>query len=61
MADDVVELARDPAALVGDGELCLLDPLSLGPLEAFLRHLGLVALAAEAEPDRPGDREDDAC
>ena len=37
VADDVVELARDPAALVGDGELCPLGALSLGPLEAFLR------------------------
>ena len=60
VADDVVELPRDAAALVGDGELRLLDPLSLGPLEAFLRHLRLVALAAEAEPDRPADREEDA-
>jgi hypothetical protein len=56
--DDVVQLARDPRPLVRDGESCPLLPLALGPLGPLLRLVNLPELAADREPDDPGDRED---
>ena len=59
MADDIVELPGDPRALVGDREARPLLPLPLGPRGPLLRLVDLAELAAEPEPDGPGDREDD--
>ena len=59
VADDVVQLAGDPGALLGDGEARLLLALELGLLGEPLRHVGLPKPLAEREADDPGDREGD--
>src|SRR6266545_6618113 len=58
--DDVVQLARDPRALVRDREMSTLLPLALGPGGALFRLVGLPELAADRESDRPEDAEGDA-
>ena len=59
VADDVVQLAGDPRALLGDGEACLLLALQLGLLGKPARHVGLAKPLAEREADDPRDREGD--
>ena len=69
--DDVVQLARDPRTLLGDGDPCrrLALPLGedrahlrrlalpLGEARAHLRRLGLLGTLAEGVPGDPGDDE----
>ena len=59
VADDVVQLAGDPGALLGDGEACLLLTLQLGLVGKPARHVGLAKPLAEREADDPRDREGD--
>ena len=60
VADDVVELARDPRTLLGHRCARLLLACPLESLGTLLRLVGFPQLVPEAEPDRPGDAEDDA-
>ena len=56
VGDDVVELARDPRALLGHGDACGRLALALGLGRAFLRRLGLLRALAQSEAGDPGDR-----
>ena len=49
VADDVVELARDPGALLGDGFASFVLPLALELLGTLLRVGSLPELAADRE------------
>src|SRR5919201_7100442 len=60
VADDVVQLAGDPRALVRHCQPRPFLPLALGPCRPLPRDVRLAELAAEREPDRPGDGEDEA-
>src|SRR5919201_4775307 len=60
VADDVVQLAGDPRALVRHCQTSPFLALALGPGRPLPRLVRLVELAAEREPDRPGDGEDEA-
>ena len=55
--DDVVELARDPSALLGHRDPGRRLPVPLGPAGALLRGLGLLGPLAQGEADEPADRE----
>jgi hypothetical protein len=57
--DDVVELARDPRPLIGNGEHGLLLALLLRPSCQLLGLVDFPDLAAERKSDDPGDREGD--
>ena len=57
--DDVVELARDPGALLGDGEPRLLLALELGLLGEPPGHVGRPEPLAVGKADDPCDREGD--
>ena len=59
VGDDVVELARDPGALLGDGDARGRLALPLGLRRAFFRRLGLRGPLAQREAGEPGDREQD--
>src|SRR5437763_3147952 len=60
VADDVMQLAGDPRALVRHRQASPFLPLALGAGRPLSGHIRLVELAAEREPDRPGNREDEA-
>ena len=57
--DHVVELARDPGPLVGDGTSRPFLTLPFGEGGPLLRLVDLAVLAADGEPDDPGDGEGD--
>ena len=57
--DDVVQLARDPGAFLGDGEPRLLLALQLGLLGEPPRHIRRPEPLAVGEADDPRDREGD--
>ena len=57
VGDDVVELARDPRALLGDGDARRRLALPLGLRRACLRGLGLLGALAQGEAGEPADRE----
>ena len=57
VGDDVVELARDPRALLGDGDAGRRLALALGVRRAFLGRLGLLGPLAQGEAGEPADRE----
>src|SRR5438128_2144945 len=59
VADDVVELARDPRALLANRQARPLLPFPLGACRPLLRLVDLPELAADGEADGPGDREGD--
>src|SRR5262249_6899003 len=59
VADDVVELPRDPRPLLGDRQPRLLLALSLEALGPFLGQVALEELLPEHEPYDPGDPEND--
>ena len=52
VGDDVVELARDPGALLGDRDPRRRLPLPLGLGRAFLGRLGLLGALAQGEARR---------
>jgi hypothetical protein len=60
VADDVVQLSRDPRALLRDGSACSFLALPFGPGSSLLGLVRLLELAAESERDRPDEDEDDA-
>ena len=55
--DDVVQLARDPGALLGHGDACRRVALALGRGRALLGRLGLLGALVDGEPAQPADRE----
>ena len=57
VGDDVVQLARDPRPLLGDGDAGGRVPLPLGLGRAPLGRLGLLGPLAQREAREPGDRE----
>ena len=57
VGDDVVELARDPRALLGDGDAGRRLALALGLGRALLGRLGLLGALAQRVAREPGDRE----
>ena len=57
VGDDVVELARDARALLGDGDAGGRVPLPLGPGRTFLCRFGLRCPLAQREAGQPADRE----
>ena len=57
VGDDVVQLARDPRALLGDRDARRGLALALGVRRALLRRLGLRGALAQREAGEPGDRE----
>ena len=59
VGDDVVELARDPRALLGDRDARRRLALALGLRGAHLGRLGLLGPLAQREAGEPGDREQD--
>ena len=59
VGDDVVELARDPRALLGDGDARRRLALPLGLGRARLGRLGLLGPLAQREAGEPDDREQD--
>ena len=52
VGDDVVQLARDPRALLGDGDAGRRLALALGLGRALLRRLGLLGPLAQREARR---------
>ena len=60
VADDVVQLARDAGALLGDGRARLDLSLELESLGALAQLLRLPRARAEEEPDEPGGDEEAA-
>ena len=59
VGDDVVQLAGDPRALLGDRDPRRRLALPLGLGGAQLRRLGLLGPLAQGEAGEPGDREQD--
>ena len=59
VGDDVVELARDPAALLGHRHPGRRLPLPLGAQRALLRGLGPLGPLPQRVADEPADREED--
>ena len=57
VGDDVVELARDPRALLGDGDARRRLALPLGLRRTLLGRLGLLGALAQGEAGEPADRE----
>ena len=57
VGDDVVQLARDPRALLGDRDARGRLPLPLGVRGALLGRLGLLGPLAQGEAGEPADRE----
>ena len=57
VGDDVVKLARDPGALLRDGDAGRGLSLALGARRAYLRLLGLLGTLAHREPGEPADPE----
>ena len=57
VGDDVVQLAGDPGALLGDGDARRHLALALGLARALLRRLGLHGPLALREAAEPGERE----
>ena len=57
VGDDVVELARDPRALLGHRDARRRLPLPLGLRRAHLRRFGLLGSLAQGEARDPADRE----
>ena len=57
VGDDVVELARDPRALLRHGNACGRLALALGPRRALLSGLGPLGPLAEGVARNPGDDE----
>ena len=55
VGDDVVQLARDPGALLGDGDPRRRLALALGLGGALLGRLGLLGALAQGEAGEPGD------
>ena len=55
--DDVVQLARDPGALLGHGDACRRVALALGRGRALLGCLGLLGALVDGVPAQPADRE----
>ena len=57
VGDDVVQLAGDPCALLGDRDAARGVPLALGLYRAHLRRFGLLGALAQREAGEPADRE----
>ena len=57
VGDDVVQLARDPRALLGDRDPRRRLALALGLGRAHLRRLGLLGPLAQGEAGEPADPE----
>ena len=57
VGDDVVQLARDPRALLGDRDPGRGLALALGVRRALLGRLGLRGAPAQREAGEPGDHE----
>jgi hypothetical protein len=59
VGDDVVQLTRDPRALLSDCDAGRRVALALGICGAFFRRLGLHHPLTQCETGKPGDREQD--
>jgi hypothetical protein len=55
--DDVVKLARDPRAFLGDRDACRCVPFPLGLARAYLRGFGLLGTLPHSKAGEPADRE----